>query len=132
MWIHPINQRREDLGEFRRLVSEQRLDSNRFQTYFRMTTEKFDALLHIVGPSLQRKETHFRQSLSPSQRLAITLRYFDWNCICSHIYLIYRRLHLYNLMKQEMFLVSVKFQMEKLRAEQNSFEEYVLQIPCKM
>ena len=73
-WIHPINQGRIHLGEYERLVQELRLDSRRFFQYFRMEPNVFDQLLCIVGPALQRKNTNYRDALSPAHRLAITLR----------------------------------------------------------
>jgi hypothetical protein len=73
-WIHPINQKREELGEYHRLVLELRLDSERFIKYFRMTPDLFDNLLSKVGPLIQKRGSNFRKTLSASQRLAITLR----------------------------------------------------------
>lgn len=35
-WVHPINLRRQHLGEYHRLVQELRLDDERFQVYFRL------------------------------------------------------------------------------------------------
>ena len=43
--------------------------------YFRMQPSMFDELLSLVGPSIVRKGSNFREPLSPSLKLAVTLRY---------------------------------------------------------
>jgi hypothetical protein len=74
VWIHPILRRRQQLGEFHRLVQELRLDEQRFFQYFRMTPETFENLLHIVGPHIRKQTTNYRNPISPQQRLAICFR----------------------------------------------------------
>jgi hypothetical protein len=49
------------------------MDHEWFFLYTRMTPVQFDELLTIVGPVITK--TSHRESLSPSQRLAMTLRY---------------------------------------------------------
>ena len=45
--------------------------------YLRMTLERFENLLDVVGPLIQKKQTcRSRQPISPEQRLVITLRYY--------------------------------------------------------
>ena len=73
-WVHETIQGREALGEFHRLVSELRLDGERFHRYFRVSIQQFDELLRLVGPLIQKKNTNFRSAMSPAQRLAVTLR----------------------------------------------------------
>jgi hypothetical protein len=75
-WVHEIIRKRQELGEFHRLVQELRLDQQRFLQYFRMTPETFDNLLHVVGPHIRKQTTNYRKPISPEQRLAICLRYF--------------------------------------------------------
>jgi len=41
-WVDDVLRRRDDLGEYARLVQERRLDSNMFHRYFLMSTEQFD------------------------------------------------------------------------------------------
>ncbi len=76
VWIHEIIRKKQELGEFHRLVQELRLDQQRFLQYFRMSPEAFDNLLHIVGPHIRKQTTNYRKPISPEQRLAICLRYF--------------------------------------------------------
>ncbi len=73
-WVHPINERRDELGEFSKLIHELRLHDDRFRKYFRMTVGEYDTLLLKIGPSLEKKGSNFRLSISTNQRLAITLR----------------------------------------------------------
>ena len=75
-WVHEIIRKRQELGEFHRLVQELRLDQQIFLQYFRMTPETFDNLLHVVGPHIHKQTTNYRKPISPEQRLAICLRYF--------------------------------------------------------
>lgn len=72
--VRPINRSREENGEGF-LVEEMRLyDNETHFKYFRMSREKFDKLLHIVGPHITHQRNH-RLPIVPLQRLAITLRY---------------------------------------------------------
>lgn len=43
--------------------------------YMRMSPESFDCLLSKVGPLIRKQVTKFRQPISPSERLALTIRY---------------------------------------------------------
>ncbi|KAK0139803.1 Protein ALP1-like [Merluccius polli] len=74
-WVHPILRTRNQRGEFHSLVQELRLDSLRFEQYFRMPPEYFDELLSKVGPLITRADTSFRSAIDPAERLAICLRY---------------------------------------------------------
>ncbi|XP_029915000.1 zinc finger protein 862-like [Myripristis murdjan] len=65
---------RQQLGEFN-LVQELQFHDDRFQVYFRLSREQFDTLRRRVGPSLERVTTNFKQSISPTERLAICLSY---------------------------------------------------------
>ena len=60
--------------EYHTLIQEMRLyDHESFYKYFRMTPSIFDQLLHMVGPALTRQQTNCRASVSPGERLAVTL-----------------------------------------------------------
>lgn len=73
-WIRDVNRRNKEQGDFVNLVQELRNDEEQFFVYFRMNQRTFDLLLSLVGPSLRRQDTHLRHSVSPGERLAITLR----------------------------------------------------------
>ena len=64
------------LGEYHALISEMRLaDHQCFYRYFHITPERFAHLLSLVGPSITRQSTNFRESIPADERLAITLLY---------------------------------------------------------
>ena len=65
-----ILRKRSELGAYRRL-HELKLDDARFHQYFRMTPSKFEELLAMVGPHIQRMNTPYRRSIEPGERLTI-------------------------------------------------------------
>ena len=73
-WIHPILQRRNQLGEYHRLVMELELDSERWKKYFRVSKEQFEHLLHMIGNDIQKQSVNYRQATTPRERLAICMR----------------------------------------------------------
>ena len=75
MWVHPINQKREEFGEFHHLIQELKLYPPRFYTYFRMDLEHFMYLLHELEPHITAKICNFRKRLSSEQKVAVCLRY---------------------------------------------------------
>ncbi|XP_057653522.1 uncharacterized protein LOC130892260 [Diorhabda carinulata] len=46
-----------------------------FKNYFRMSETTFLTLLDMVSPHIKKQDTNMRQSISPKERLAVTLRY---------------------------------------------------------
>ena len=40
-----------------------------------MSPERMDHLLNLVGPLIQKRDTNFRKSIPPSERLMLTLRF---------------------------------------------------------
>jgi hypothetical protein len=74
-WVRPINQHRNNQGDGENLINEMRLqDVESHFKYCRMTIDTFDELLAIVGPTIQRMQTNFREPISPRTRLYLTLR----------------------------------------------------------
>ncbi|KAK9738977.1 hypothetical protein QE152_g9449 [Popillia japonica] len=72
--VRPVIQNRKKCGEFLTSFLKYKIvDHEWFFLYTRMNPSQFDEVLALVGPVLQ-KRSH-REPLSPSQRLAITLRY---------------------------------------------------------
>ena len=74
VWVHPINTLRLEKGEFYTLYPDLRHFNPKFFAMYRMNPAKFNRLLGLVGPKLQKKWTKFRNPLSPEQKLVITLR----------------------------------------------------------
>lgn len=73
-WIAPIFENRHEHGFFFASVPKLILEDIRFHNYFRMTATQLEELLGMIGPKLQKQDI-VRQSITPSERLALTLRY---------------------------------------------------------
>lgn len=74
LWVHPILMRREQYGEFHTLYEDLRKDEGKFCDYLRMNYKTFDKLLDLLKNKLQHKNTNMRASISPTERLVVTLR----------------------------------------------------------
>ncbi|KAG0443057.1 hypothetical protein HPB47_015335 [Ixodes persulcatus] len=75
-WVRSLLRSRETFGEYHHLVRDMRLDNGQdCYQYFRMTRQRFDHLLSLVGPSLQKETTFWREPIPPAERLALTIRY---------------------------------------------------------
>lgn len=70
--VRPVNQRRNELGEFVTLFHEIKNDEVYFFKYTRMNSDCFNYLLTLVKPYLLKRSR--RQPLSPEYRLAVTLK----------------------------------------------------------
>lgn len=58
------------------LMSELLLnDDGSFRNFVRLTKSDFEELLCLVAPKIAKKDTNLRAAISPSIRLAVTLRY---------------------------------------------------------
>lgn len=73
-WIHPINRKRLNLGEFHHLFNDLKEDENKFFQYFRMSPTKFSELGDILEHELTFQNTSFRRAVSKEERLAVALR----------------------------------------------------------
>lgn len=71
MWVHKNLRKRRHCGEYHHLVQELRLNNGRFMVYFRMSLGQFDILLSIIGPSITKMTTNYRESIGPAVRLSI-------------------------------------------------------------
>ncbi|KAL4720679.1 hypothetical protein ACJJTC_019669 [Scirpophaga incertulas] len=68
-------EKREEYGAFHTLVKNQlREDEDKFYNYFKMQKTTFDSLLQKLSQKLKHQDTILRQSISPAERLAVTLR----------------------------------------------------------
>lgn len=74
MWVHPINQKRANFGEFHHLFNDLKEDETKFFQYFRMSPTKFSELLDTIGSELTLQNTSFRRAISKEERLAVALR----------------------------------------------------------
>lgn len=73
-WIAPIFEDRQEHSFFFASIPKLVLEDIRFHNYFRMTATQLEELLGMVGPKLQKQDV-VRQSITPPEWLALTLRY---------------------------------------------------------
>ena len=75
VWVKRIFTLREQKGAFQNLVKEMRAtDREAHFKFLRMSPERFDHLLSLVSPLITKNDTNFRKSITPAERLAVTLR----------------------------------------------------------
>ena len=72
-WMHPMNILRPKDGEYVRICVPLRKYADKFFKYFRMSVSTFDYILGVITESVTK--TSKRPSISPAERLAVTLRY---------------------------------------------------------
>ncbi|KAG8300817.1 hypothetical protein J6590_067088 [Homalodisca vitripennis] len=73
-WVHPINQRREQCGEYHHLMKDLELDDDRFTKYFRLSKPEYEEILTLICNDISKKDTNYRRCISSRERLAICLR----------------------------------------------------------
>jgi hypothetical protein len=69
-WIHRINMKRDESGNFKRLFP----DPRKFYNYFRMSSERFCTLENMLHDYIVKQNTNNKASVSPQERLAAYLR----------------------------------------------------------
>jgi len=72
--VHNINSRHESLGEIHNLLDDLFKDEERFWRYFRMGSDTFKYILELIHTLIMKQNTNFRRSISPEERLKVTLR----------------------------------------------------------
>lgn len=73
-WVKPWRIERQIRGSFLFLMNELSLDVSSFFNYIRMTEETFKFILGKIEKDIK-KDTICRNSISPAEKLAATLRY---------------------------------------------------------
>ncbi|CAG4974181.1 unnamed protein product [Colias eurytheme] len=75
-WVKPWLEKRMAQGAFENLLKELTMeDQHGFFNFIRMNTTSFEFLLEKVAPKIKKKDTHFRQAISPAEKLMVTLRF---------------------------------------------------------
>lgn len=74
IWEHSIIKERPAKGCFNTLFQEIRGDEEKFFNFTRMSVASFDELLGILKDSLIKQDTLMRKSISPEEKLVITIR----------------------------------------------------------
>lgn len=76
VWVREWLLKRKEKGCTENLVKELDLQMPAlFTNFLRLSKDNFDLLLGFVSPLIERKNTIFREAISPRERLMITLRY---------------------------------------------------------
>ncbi|XP_001951483.2 putative nuclease HARBI1 [Acyrthosiphon pisum] len=74
MWVHPLLAQRILKGSFSTMYGDLRDNENKFFNYFRMSIKSFDELLSKLESGIKVSNSG-RPSISPTERLCVTLRY---------------------------------------------------------
>nr|CAI5847921.1 unnamed protein product [Callosobruchus analis] len=72
-WLHPYIEKNINC-RFYVAARELSEDDSVFRSVYRMTKDTYTDLILIVGPLIQKQNTAMRESVSPEERLLITLR----------------------------------------------------------
>jgi hypothetical protein len=74
MWVHKCFRSRKSEGEYWALYKELADDEVTFYQYFSMSKHQFTYLLQKSEKDLKKKNTTFREAISPVEKLATCLR----------------------------------------------------------
>ncbi|CAH1997237.1 unnamed protein product [Acanthoscelides obtectus] len=74
-WVHDINKKREQCGEYHRLCIELRSHEDKFFQYFRMSKACFEELHELIKVNIEKCTTNWRKPIDTRQKLSICLRY---------------------------------------------------------
>lgn len=74
-WMHPMNKRRESDGEYVTVCLPLRQYPDKFFKYHRMSVSTYDYILENIKGDITKWSN--RPSISPGERLAVTLRYLS-------------------------------------------------------
>lgn len=75
IWIKKMLALRKIEGTHVILMPKLRADKFLHVNYLRMNNQTFELLLQLIGHRIKRQDTILRRSISPSEKLALTLRY---------------------------------------------------------
>ena len=74
MWVHKCFRSRKSEGEYWTLYKELADDEMKCYQYFRMSKHQFNYLLQKTEKDLKKKNTTFRETTSPVEKLATCLQ----------------------------------------------------------
>ena len=74
LWVHPLNDLRNEKGEFYTLYADLRHFNPRFFRMYQMSVRKFIMLLAMLTPRLRKKSVNTWLTISPEHQLVLTLR----------------------------------------------------------
>ena len=67
-WVHEVNMKRRESGEFHHLMKQLRQDEVKFKEYFRVSSNQFEQLLSLIKDDIEKKEVNYRESNSAEER----------------------------------------------------------------
>ncbi|KAL1502742.1 hypothetical protein ABEB36_007844 [Hypothenemus hampei] len=73
-WVHPINRKREEQGEFSNRFGELLEHEERFLIYFRMSINSFNELYSLIKHDIEKQDTNWRMAIPAKERLAVFVR----------------------------------------------------------
>lgn len=73
-WVHPLNTKRLECGEYHRLCQELETYPERYFQYFRMSLDSFNKLHDMVANNISKENTNFRPAIRSRERLVVALR----------------------------------------------------------
>ncbi|XP_068089476.1 uncharacterized protein [Hyperolius riggenbachi] len=89
-WVHPLLLERKEKGQFHILYADLRKHPEKLFAYVRMSPASFDDILNELTTDLQRENTFFREPVSPTERLLLTLRFLASGHSYSSLHLEFR------------------------------------------
>ena len=57
-WVHEVNMKRREFGEFHHLMKQLRQDEVKFKEYFQMSSNQFEQLLSLIKDDIEKKEVN--------------------------------------------------------------------------
>lgn len=74
-WVTPMLKNRS-VYSGTNLISDMLIGNiGQFENFCRMSSDDFEILLNLIEPVIRKKDTNYRESISPKERLAVTLRF---------------------------------------------------------
>lgn len=97
IWEDPLTANRLQESDYYVLFCKRvKNDPKKFCSYLRMSRPTFYELLHLIQNDLRHKDTHLRLSVSPEERLVITIRYiFKIKCCIDNYTILFLFLSFY-------------------------------------
>ncbi|XP_073402740.1 uncharacterized protein [Dendrobates tinctorius] len=90
LWIHAITAKRMTLGVYSTLCMDLRRNPEKFFGYVWMKMENFDYLVERIAHLIRKSDTYCRFSVSPAERLMVTLRFLATGESLSSLHFQYR------------------------------------------
>nr|CAD7437687.1 unnamed protein product [Timema bartmani] len=73
-WVHPMLKKRMDENSLTNYISELKCYPEKFANFVRLSVDTFHYILSNVEDIIRRRNTNYRKSITPEERLFITLR----------------------------------------------------------